>query len=96
MPKHEILRLRAIPILQVAQALGLELMRTGSNTWNEKDANDPKRHTSLTIFENSNRWKRWSGKLSGGVSQGSVIDLVMHVRDCDFKAAIEFLSLRFL
>ena len=87
---------RRIPILHVAQALGIELKRTGSDSWNIKDEHDPLGHTSLSISEKRNRWKRWSGKTSGGVSQGSVIDLVMHIRDCDFKAAIEFLTNRFL
>ncbi len=88
--------LRRIPILHVAQALGVELKRTGNDSWNVKDANDPLGYTSLSISENKNHWKRWSGKTSGGVSHGSVIDLVMHVRDCGFKAAIEFLSNHFV
>ena len=89
-------RLRNIPILTMAAALGLSLKRTGGGIWNVQDADDPLGHTSLTIWEKKNCWKRWSGKTSGGVCQGSTIDLVMHIRDCDFKEAIAFLSQRFL
>lgn len=97
MPKrNDLTRYYDIPILQVAGALGLELRQTGCNTWNVKDADDPLGYTSLSISERKNRWRRWSGKTSGGVSQGSVIDLVMHVRDCSFKDAVAFLSSRFL
>lgn len=96
MPKRDFAELRRIPILHVAQALGIELRRTGGDSWNVKSADDPLGYTSLSISERKNYWKRWSGKTSGGVSQGSVIDLVMHMRDCSFKEAVSFLSDRFL
>jgi len=94
--KRDFSELRHIPILHVAQALGIELKRTGGDSWNMKGAHDPLGYTSLSISEKRNRWKRWSGKTSGGVSQGSVIDLVMHIQECNFKDAIEFLTNRFL
>lgn len=96
MPKHDFAGLRSLPILHVAQALGLMLKRTGSGTWNVKDSDDSLGYTSLTVFETTNTWHRFSGKESGGVHRGSPIDLVCHVRDCSFKEAVEFLSSRFL
>ena len=96
MRKHDLKHYHELPIIRVAESLGLQLRRTGNGIWNVKDTNDPLGYTSLTISEKKNRWKRWSGKISGGVSQGSTIDLVMHVRDCTFKEALEFLSSRFL
>lgn len=95
MKKVNLERLREIPILEVAEALGMELMKEGS-TWAMRDPNERKAASSLTIFPGSNRWKRWSGVVRGGVSQGSVIDLVMHMRDnSDLSEAIEFLKSRF-
>ncbi len=96
MNKRNLDHCRNIPILRVAESLGLELRRTGSGTWNVKDGNDRLGYTSLTIFEKTNNWRRWSGKVSGGVSKGSIFDLVMHMRDCNFKEALNFLSSRFL
>ena len=95
-PKHDFAELRRIPILRVAEKLGMELKRMGNGVWNMRDANDPLGHNSLAISESKNYWKRWSGKTSGGVSQGSVINLVMHIRDCSFKEAVSFLSTHFL
>ncbi|MFA6039729.1 MAG: hypothetical protein WCV62_02585 [Candidatus Peribacteraceae bacterium] len=95
MPRRDIAELRRISILQAAQALGIELKRTGCGSWHVKDANDPIGYTSLSISESKNFWKRWSGKTSGGVSKGGVIDFVMHIRDCDFKTAVDILSSRF-
>lgn len=89
-------KLRAIPILHVAQALGMELMRTGSGLWNMRDPGNPREAASLTIFEKTNSWYRFSGRSDGGVSGGSQIDLVIHMQECDFKTAIQFLSNRFL
>jgi hypothetical protein len=91
----DIKTLKTIPILEVAAALGLPLKKTGFGAWSEKSADDPLGVTSLTIFENKGFWIRYSEKTSGGVYKGSVIDLVMHIRDCDFRAACEFLASAF-
>jgi len=88
--------LRQIPILRVAESLGMELQRTGYQTWNMKDPENPRENSSLAIFENTNSWHRFSGKEQGGVHRGSVIDLVMHMRECVFRDSCEFLSSRFL
>ena len=85
--------LRNIWILQVAEALHIDLVRTGAGTYAMRDEREI---TSLVIFEKTNTWKRFSGKESGGVSQGSPIDLVMHIRECSFEQAIEFLTSTFL
>lgn len=95
MPKADLDRLRTIPILDVADALGMDLMKEGS-TYAMRDPEKRKEASSLTLFPGSNRWKRWSGIERGGVSSGSVIDLVMHVRDLnDVSDAIEWLTSRF-
>lgn len=85
--------IKTIPILEVAQALGLSLKKTGAGIWNMRDADNPNECTSLCINERRNRWKRWSGK--GEPNFGSVIDLVMMAHSCDFQAAIEYLSSAF-
>jgi len=95
MPKVNLDALRRIPILDVAEALGMDLVKEGS-TWAMRDEQTGKGASSLTLFPGSNRWKRWSGIERGGVSAGSVIDLVMHIRDMnDVSEAIQFLSNRF-
>ncbi len=68
-------------------------MRTGARTYNMREEREI---TSLVIFEKSNTWHRFSGKERGGVSRGSTIDLVMHIRQCSFRMAIDFLTSRFL
>lgn len=85
--------LRAISIVEVARVLGLELVRTGAGTYAMREDREV---TSLAIFERTNTWHRFSGKESGGVSRGSTIDLVMHIRDCSLRDAALFLSSRFL
>ncbi len=96
MKKHvDLAALKAIPIVEVANALRLPLKKMGAGVWNEKSADDPLGVTSLTIFERRNWWIRYSEKTQGGVYKGSVIDLVMHVRDCDFRSACEFLTSSF-
>lgn len=95
MPKIDLENLRRIPILDVAEALGMQLVKEGS-TWAMRDEQTGKGASSLTLFPGTNRWKRWSGIERGGVSRGSVIDLVMHIRDLnDVSDAIEWLSNRF-
>lgn len=85
--------LRRIPILRVAEALGLSLAKTGSGTYAMRE---DRKITSLTLFENTNTWHRFSGKEQGGVFRGSTIDLVMHCRDCSLRQALDFLSSRFV
>ena len=93
--KIDLEQLRQIPILDVAQALGMQVMKYGS-TWAMRDAGNSREASSLVLFPGSNRWKRWSGITRGGVNSGSTIDLVMHHRDlADVKDAIEWLSTRF-
>ncbi len=84
--------LRQISILSVAQALRMDLVKVGTGTYALRVEREI---TSLSISEKWNRWKRWSGKTSGGVSEGSTIDLVMHMRDCTFQDAVQFLTTRF-
>ncbi len=84
--------LRQIPILEVARTLGIDIVKTGSGTHAMKEEQEL---TSLVLFENTNTWKRFSGKEQGGVSQGSPIDLVMHARDCSFREACEYLTSAF-
>ncbi len=81
--------LRDISILRVAELLGMKLKKTGYGTYAMRETDQV---TSLVIFEKTNTWKRFSGKEQGGVSQGSPIDLVMHVRGCSLSEAAEFLS----
>ncbi len=90
--RHDFAKLRQIPILNVAQALGMDLVRTGMDTFNMREE---KKVSSLTIFPKTNTFYRFSGKTGGGVHGGSVIDLVMHMRDCSLREAAEFLSARF-
>lgn len=84
--------LRQIPILTVAERLGMQLVPQGSRVWAMRDPESPRHVTSLRLFEKTNRWKRFSGIQTGGVSSGSTIDLVMHVRDCPLDMAVEFLK----
>ena len=82
--------LKRIPILHVATRLGVWLVKTGGGTWQQKDGDGL---SSLTVFEKTNTFVRFSGKEKGGVSKGSVIDFVMHIKDDpDFKNACAFLA----
>lgn len=85
--------LRRIPILQVAQSLGIDLVKTGGGTHAMREEGQV---TSLAIFEKTNTWKRFSGKERNGVSGGSVLDFVMYFRECSLREAADFLSSRFL
>ncbi len=91
--KHDFAKLRQIPILDVAHTLGMELVRTGSDTYNKREG---KEITSLTLFTKTNTFYRFSGKTTGGVHRGSSIDLVMHIRDCSLSEAVYFLTSNFL
>lgn len=94
--KYDFHRLRQVPILQVAQHLGMDLVRCGTGVWALRDPDHPREPTSLRIFEKTNTFKRFSGIEIGGTSGGSPINLVMHIRDCSLQEAVEFLSSRFL
>lgn len=85
--------LRQIPILEVAHQIGVEVVKTGTGAFSMRVDGEI---TSLTLFEKTNTWKRFSGKEQGGVSQGSTLDLVMHIHECSLKEAAEFLSTCFL
>jgi hypothetical protein len=84
--------LRALPIHRVGVALGAQFRKVGPGAWAMVDPEKPKTITSLVLLERSNRWKRYSGVTIGGVSEGSVIDLVCHLRDCSFEEAVGWLS----
>lgn len=92
MKKINCSQLRDIPILRVAEALGMDIRKTGYQTWNMKDPENLSKNSSLIIFEKTNTWHRFSGKEQGGVHRGSTIDLVMHMNECSFKEAYLFLS----
>lgn len=87
--------LKQIPIKEVAEALGVQLIRTGGDSWamRDPDGRGQSIASSLTIFVNTNSFVRFSGIEQGGCSRGSTIDLVRHVTDnSDIKSACEFLS----
>ena len=90
---HDISDLKRVPIREVALRLGVQLVRTGGDTWQEKEAGSRHNVTSLTIFEKTNSFVRFSGKEQGGVSKGSVIDFVRYITENpDVKTACEFLE----
>ncbi len=97
--KHEtfdVPALKRVPILLVAERLGVRVVKTGSDTWQQRPDHSVDKVSSLTIFGKTNTFVRFSGQVRGGCDKGSVIDFVMHVNDDgDFKTACEFLS-RFL
>lgn len=93
MPKVDFTKVRNIPILQVAQALGMDIVKEGTAWAMREDGS--REVTSLTLFPDNNRWKRWSGIEYGGVSSGSVIDLVMHIQNVDMKKAVSWLTQHF-
>lgn len=91
--KLNIEELRKINIIKVAEALNMELVKTGPDSlaWVSPSCRRGE-WTSLTIFTGTNNWVRFSGVEQGGVSKGSVIDLVMHIQECDLPSALHFLS----
>lgn len=93
--KLDIEGIKRIPIMDVAERLGMDLMRTGPNGYAMRDENDHRAASSLQIDVTGNKWKRFSGIEQGGVSQGSVINLVMHYNDCDFTDALEWFKSEF-
>jgi hypothetical protein len=84
---------KRVPILDVADRLGMDLVRTGSNR--SYALREDGEITSLQIDTSNNRWKRFSGVERGGVNGGSVIDLVMHMKETDFKSALEWFTQNF-
>lgn len=89
-------RLRQIPILNVAEALGMPLVKLGGRNWAMKSPERPREPSSLVLDTKTNTWRRWSGKTQGGVDHGSTIDLVIHIRECALQQATEFLTNQFL
>ena len=85
-------KLRQIPILDVAQTLGVDIVRSGVDVHSMREDGEI---TSLVLFERTNSFHRFSGKEQGGVSGGSVIDLVMHINECSLELAVEFLTSHF-
>ncbi len=91
---HNANRLRHIPIHDVAGCLGIPLRRVGS-AWYMLESAETGAVTSLCIFPKTNSWKRFSGKTLGGTNKGGCIDLCMHIRECTFLEALEFLATHF-
>lgn len=91
-PQYDIDDLKRVPILLVAEKLGLLLVKTGTDTWQPRENGARDKVSSLTLFGKTNNFVRFSGQMSGGCDKGSTIDLVMHVTDnSDFKTACEYL-----
>lgn len=88
-------QLKAIPILQVAQSLGMKLVKTGSGMWQQREIEGSSTScSSLTIFEKTNTFVRFSGTEQGGCSKGTNIDLVRHLHNnSSVHDACEFLRL---
>lgn len=95
MTKIDYAKLRQIPITYVANALKMDLVRTGGGTWQMRDPDNPRDVTSLTLFEKTNSFHRFSGKAQGGKSGGSPIDLVMHIQEFSLREAVDFLTSHF-
>lgn len=85
-------QLRAIPILRVADALGIQYGKVGSGLYAMRSTENPGEFTSLHLFERTNSWYRFSGKEQNGVIGGSVIDLVIYERGGSVKEAIDYLK----
>ncbi len=75
-------RVRAIPLPQVLDLLGAEPDRHDPAKW---------RTTKGTISVTASKFMNWSR----GIGGGGAIDLVMHLQDANFLAALEWLSLHF-
>lgn len=93
---HNFDSLRQVPILDVAEALRMPLAKVSGRNWAMKDPERPRESSSLVLDTKTNTWRRWSGKTRSGVDHGSTINLVMHMRECSFREAVEFLTSRFL
>ncbi len=73
--------IKAIPILDVAHSLGLNIKGRSAHCF----AHQPDRHPSLVFNIQRNTFKCFVCPMI----HGSVIDLIMQVRECDFKEAVE-------
>lgn len=74
--------IKKIPIIQLAQALDIQVRGTKAMCFNGHDKKTP----SLTFYENTNSWKCFGSCDQGGDN----IELVMKVLDIDFKSAIKW------
>lgn len=91
MAHYDVDNIRNIPIIRVAELLRIKIRRTGHKTWQMVDNDNERVNTSLTIFEKTNTFVRFSGK-GDQHSKGDVISLVQHINGIGFKEAAEFLS----
>ena len=86
---YDLQALKAIPILHVADKLGVRVVAGSQNIQFPGDDTV----SSCAIFTKTNSFVRFSGKERGGCSKGSVIDFVRHCTDNpSFKDACEYLS----
>ena len=74
-----------INLHDLAERLGLE---RPSAEGNYKSPHHPDKSPSLSIYQNDTRWKDFSGTDD---NQGTCIDLVMYVQDCEIGDAIKWL-----
>jgi len=81
-------QLKSISIFTVATALGLDLQKRSDTSAFPVFIDGIE--TSLFIYPETNSFHRFSQK--GIRPSGSVIDLVMHIKECDIRAAISFLT----
>lgn len=76
--------IKAIPILEVAERLGIAVKGRSAHCF----SHSPDRHPSLVFNPKKNRFRCYVCP----DTHGSVIDLVMQVRNCSFKEAINELN----
>jgi hypothetical protein len=86
-------KIKKIPIKEVANELGLRYKeigkKNGGSILGVWDA-EKNEISSLTLFEESNSFYRFSSQ-----EKGDVIDLVKHVRGCTMKEALNFFTSTF-
>ncbi len=76
--------IKAIPILEVAEGLGIVVKGRSAHCF----SHSPDRHPSLVFNPTTNRFRCYVCP----DTHGSVIDLVMQVRNCSFKEALDELN----
>ncbi|MDF5728912.1 MAG: MobV family relaxase [Rhizonema sp. PD38] len=81
--KEELLALRDLPLEDVAYSLGLDPDYNNKHKW--------KGHGHIISITDS-KFYDFSGEQRGG---GGAIDLVMHVKECNFRQAVAWLGDRF-